>query len=179
VAPTGIEAQEGQKGPPTAVLVKGPEVGQRAPQFALQWATRDTIGPVNAPFRLADNLGKVVVLAFYPRDFTRGCTAQFETFARDREALFGPDVVVVGISADSLPSHQRFARSLDLPFMLLSDPDQQVARKFGSAGSSGLNRRTVYVLGTDGKVRWRNMDFAALDPKAYEELGRAVSEARR
>lgn len=163
----------------TAVLVRGPDVGQRAPQFALQWATKDTIGPVADPFRLADNLGKVVVLAFYPRDFTRGCTAQFETLAAQREQLLGPDVVLVGISPDSLPTHQRFARSLDLPFMLLSDPDQAVSRKYGSAADAGRNRRTVYVLHPDGKVAWRNMEFSALDPKAYEDLGRAIAAARQ
>lgn len=180
VTPAMIHAQQpAPKGPPTASVVRGPEVGQRAPQFALQWATRDTIGPVAEPFRLADNLGKVVVLAFYPRDFTRGCTAEFQAFAERREQLFGPDVVVVGISSDSLPTHQRFARSLDLPFMLLSDPDQSVSKKYGSAGEGGLNRRTVYVIRADGKVAWRNMEFIALDPKAYEELGRAVAAARQ
>lgn len=178
-AAPGVVAQQPAKGQPTAVIVRGPEVGQRAPQFALQWATGDTIGPVAEPFRLADNLGKVVVLAFYPRDFTRGCTAQFQAFGQRREELFGPDVVVVGISADSLPTHQRFARSLNLPFMLLSDPDQSVSKKYGSAGDAGLNRRTVYVLRPDGKVAWRNMEFAALDPKAYEDLGRAVAAARQ
>ena len=172
-------AQDAPKSLPTAVIVRGPDVGHRAPQFALQWATKDTIGPVGEPFRLADNLGKVVVIAFYPRDFTRGCTAQFQTFTERREELFGPEVVVVGISADSLPSHQRFARSLGLPFMLLSDPDQSVSRKYGSAGDAGLNRRTVYVLSPDGKVAWRNMEFIALDPKAYQELGRAVAAARK
>jgi peroxiredoxin Q/BCP len=177
VAP--VQAQDAPKGLPTAVIVRGPEVGQRAPQFALQWATKDTIAPVGEPFRLADNLGKVVVLAFYPRDFTRGCTAQFQEFAKRRDELFGPDVVVVGISADSLHSHQRFARSLDLPFMLLSDPDQAVSRKYGSAGDAGLNRRTVYVLSPDGKVAWRDMGFIAVDPKAYQELGRAVAAARK
>lgn len=162
---------------PTAVIVRGPDVGQRAPQFSLPWATRDTIG--TTPFRLEDNLGRVVVLAFYPRDFTRGCTAQFEAFAAQREQLFGTDVVVVGISPDSLPSHQRFARSLDLPFMLLSDPDQVVSRRYGSAIEPGRNRRTVYVLRPDGKVAWRNMEFSALDPKGYDELGRAVAAARQ
>jgi peroxiredoxin Q/BCP len=177
--PAALAAQAEPKGLPTAVIVRGPDVGQRAPDLALQWATRDTIGPVGQPFRLVDNLGKVVVLAFYPRDFTRGCTAQFRTFAAQRDSLFGPDVVVVGISADSLSTHQRFARSLDLPFMLLSDPDQKVSQRYGSAASGGLNRRTVYVIRPDGRVSYRNMEFVAVDPKAYRALGSAVAEARR
>lgn len=181
VLPTAALAQGRESKPitPTAVVVKGPDAGQRAPDFALQWATRDTTGPVDAPFRLADNLGKVVVLAFYPRDFTRGCTAQFQAFTTQRDSLFGADVVVVGISADSLATHQRFARSLDMPFMLLSDPDQKVSDRYGSAASGGLNRRTVYVIRPDGKVSYRNMNFVPVDPKAYQSLRQAVAEASR
>lgn len=181
LAPCVAGAQQGQSKPitPTAVVIKGPDVGQRAPDFSLRWATRDTVGGVDSPFRLADNLGKVVVLAFYPRDFTRGCTAQFQAFTAQRDSLFGPNVVVVGISADSLATHQRFATSLAMPFMLLSDPDQKVSDRYGSAASGGLNRRTVYVISPDGKVSYRNMDFVAVDPKAYQTLRRAVAEASR
>ena len=74
------------------------------------------------------------MIAFYPADFTKGCTAQMQTFADQYDTLFGPDVVVVGISTDSVQTHQRFASSLDLPFRLLADPDQEVARKYGSKG---------------------------------------------
>lgn len=167
------------QGKPTAVVIKGPDVGQRAPDFALPWASRDMIASPDTPFRLSDNLGKVVVLAFYPRDFTRGCTAEFQAFTAQRDSLFGPDVVVVGISADSLSTHQRFARSLDMPFMLLSDPDQKVSDRYGSAATGGLNRRTVYVIRGDGKVAWRNMDFVPVDPRAYQELRQAVAGASR
>ena len=181
LAPHVLWAQKGESKPitPTAIVVKGPDAGQRAPDFALQWATRDTIGPVDAPFRLADNLGKVALPPFKPPDFTRGSTAQFQAFTAQRDSLFGPEVVVVGISADSLSTHQRFARSLDMPFMLLSDPDQKVSDRYGSAASGGLNRRTVYVIRPDGKVAYRNMDFVPVDPKAYQLLKRAVAEASR
>lgn len=173
--PPALSAQ--QKGPPTAVLVRGPEVGRRAPDFSLPWATKDTIG--TEPFTLSRTLGQVVVLAFYPRDFTKTCTAEWQGLAAKRESLFGPDVTVVGISIDSLETHQRFAASLELPYMLLSDPTQQVARKYGAAGDDGVNRRALYVIGKDGKVTWRDTQFNAIDPKEYEALGRAVAEARR
>jgi peroxiredoxin Q/BCP len=159
------------------VLVRGPEVGRRAPDFSLPWATKDTIG--TAPFTLSAALGRVVVLAFYPRDFTRTCTAEWQGLAAEREATFGDDVTVVGISIDSLETHQRFAASLSLPYILLSDPSQQVARKYGAAGDDGVNRRALYVIGKDGKVAWRDTQFNAIDPREYDALRRAVAEAKR
>jgi len=120
-----------------------------------------------------------VVVAFYPRDFTSGCTAEMKTFVDQYADLFGEDVVVVGISTDSLSTHRRFAEELGLPFRLLSDPDQKVSKRYGSADPGGYNRRTVYVIGRDGKVAYSNHQFGALDPKAYERLKEAVQAARR
>jgi peroxiredoxin Q/BCP len=158
----------------TAVLLGGPDVGRRAPDFSLPWANKDGIGPIEAPYQLAGDRGKTVVVAFYPRDFTNGCTAQMRTFAEQYDSLFGPDVVVVGISADSIETHKRFAASLNLPFRLLSDPDQRVSKQYASKDKGGYNRRTVYVVGPDGKVKFRNMRFNALDPNDYAELRQAI-----
>jgi peroxiredoxin Q/BCP len=169
---------QGEKGPPTAVVVGGPEVGRTAPDFTLPWAGRDGIGPVESPYQLWRDRGKTVVIAFYPRDFTSGCTAEMRTFTDQYDSLFGSDVVVVGISADSLSTHRRFAASLGIPFRLLSDPDQAVARKYGSRDNSGFPKRTVFVVGPDGRVTYRNMKFNALDPNHYAELGSAVRAAR-
>ncbi len=163
---------------PTAVIVGGPREGAKAPAFALPWANRDTIGPANAPYELWRDLGKTVVIAFYPADFTKGCTAELQTFADQYETLFGPDVTVIGISTDSLDSHRRFAASLDLPFRLLADPDQKVAQMYGSKGDQGYAKRTVFVVGPDGRVKYRNLRFNALDPKHYSELGDAVKATR-
>ena len=170
----------GQAAPaaPRAIVVGGPAEGARAPEFSLPWAHREAVGPADAPYELWRDRGKTVVLAFYPSDFTKGCTAQMQTFADQYDALFGPDVVLVGISADSLETHRRFAASLDLPFRLLSDPDQEVARKYGSRGDGGRPRRTVFVVGPDGRVKYRNLRFNALDPQDYAELGSAVRSAR-
>jgi peroxiredoxin Q/BCP len=161
-----------------AVLQGGPEVGRRAPDFSLPWANRDGVGPIEAPYQLASDRGRTVVVAFYPRDFTKGCTAQMRTFAEQYDSLFGPDVTLVGISTDSVTTHSRFAASLSLPFRLLSDPDQRVSRQYGSRDSGGINRRTVYVIGADGRVRYRNLKFNALDPQAYSELQAAVRATR-
>lgn len=177
VIPSLGAAQAGY-GKPTAIVVSGPEAGQRAPNFLLPWATRDTIG--TEPFEFWKTRGKPVVLAFYPRDFTQGCTAEWQTFTEQADSLFGPDVVVVGISADSLETHRRFAQSLNSPFVFLSDTNQAVAKDYGSRSSTpGYNRRTVYVIGKDGRVRYRDLRFNALDTKSYAQLRAAVQDARR
>jgi len=176
-----LHAQESvtqAKGPPTAVLVSGPQVGRTAPPIRLPWANKDGIGPADQPYDLALDRGKTVVVAFFPRDFTKGCTAEMRTFAEQYDSLFGPEVTVVGISTDSLQTHVRFAQSLDLPFRLLSDQQQVAARRYGSHDRSGYLRRTVYVVGPDGKVAYRNLKFNALDPSHYAELGAAVRRTR-
>jgi peroxiredoxin Q/BCP len=174
---TGLAAQAAERNP-TAVLVAGPREGSRAPEFSLPWATKDVIGDADAPYELWRDRGKTVVLAFYPADFTKGCTAELQTFAEQYDTLFGPDVVVLGVSSDSPDSHKRFASSLDLPFRLLSDSDLAVARKYGSKGDGGRSKRTVFVIGPDGMVKYRNLRFNPLDPKDYSALGSAVQAAR-
>ena len=166
------------KGPPTAIMVSGPDVGRRAPTFRLPWASTEGVGPADQPYDLALDRGKTVVLAFYPRDFTKSSTTEMRTFAERYDSLFGSDVVVVGISTDPLETHSRFAASLALPFRLLSDPIQEVARRYASNDRSGYLRRTVYVIGPDGKVQYRNLRFNVLDPKHYAELGAAVRRSR-
>lgn len=176
--PADAGAQEGQ-GQPSAFVVSGPDLGDEAPDFTLRWADKDSVGPAESQFRLAHHRGKVVVLAFYPRDFTSGCTAELRTFGDQFATMFGEGVEVVGISVDSLETHVSFARSLNLPFRLLSDPTQTVARRFGSQGSGATMRRTVYVLDRDGRVAYRNLRFGALDQQSYDELKAAVRDARK
>jgi thioredoxin-dependent peroxiredoxin len=176
----GVPAASAQNNPSKAITVLGgPDVGRRAPDFSLPWAGRDGIGPVEAPYQLASDRGKTVVVAFYPRDFTKGCTAEMRTFAEQYDSLFGPEVVLVAISTDSVGTHKRFAASLGLPFRLLSDPEQRVSKQYSSKDPDGYNRRTVYVVGPDGRVKFRNMRFNALDPKDYAELRAAVKSSIR
>jgi peroxiredoxin Q/BCP len=163
-------------GPPTAIVVSGPEVGVAAPDFTAPWADKAGIGPGEEPFSLKALKGQVVVLAFYPRDFTSGCTAEMRTFADRYDTMFS-GAVLVGISVDSLETHVRFAESLGLPFKLLSDPKQRIAAKYGAKGD-GSTRRVVYVIGKDGKVAWREMQFNATDPKGYDRLQAAIAAAR-
>ena len=163
-------------GTPTARIVKGPETGQRAPDFTLPWANREGVGAEDQSFRLTDNLGKVVVLAFFARDFTPGSTAELQGLAMVADSS-GAEVVVVAVSSDSAATHHRFASSLGIRFMLLSDPDQRVARRYGSDGADGIDRPTVYVIRPDGKVSYRDLALDPLDKREFENLKRAVAKA--
>lgn len=179
-AVTTVAAQDSAaapKGPAVAIVISGPEVGAKAPDFTAPWADKNGIGPGEDPFSLAAQKGQVVVLAFYPRDFTSGCTAEMRTFADRYESLIG-GAVLVGISTDSLETHVRFAESLGLPFKLLSDPRQRISAKYGAKGPEGYNRRVVYVIGKNGAVAWRELQFGATDPKAYDRLQAAITAAR-
>lgn len=166
-----------ESGAVTAIFVTGPDRGMDAVDFSLPWADKNGIGPADDPFSLGALKGQVVVLAFYPQDFTSGCTAEMRTFTDQYDLMF-TGTVLVGISIDSLETHVRFAQSLGLPFKLLSDPKQRIAAKYGAKGSQGQMRRVVYVIGRDGKVAWRELQFKATDPKGYDRLYKAIADAR-
>jgi peroxiredoxin Q/BCP len=155
----------------------GPDVGQTAPDFTAAWA--DASGARGTPVNLASLRGKVVVLAFYPKDRTGGCTAELTKFRDQYSTLFGDGVVVLPISADSIPSHVSWASDMKFPFALVSDPQLATADLYGShvAGRPVANR-TVFVVGKDGHVVWREMQFNALNEDAYTALAAAVAKAR-
>jgi peroxiredoxin Q/BCP len=161
-----------------APAVTGPEVGQAAPDVTLPWA--DANGPRATPFTLSSLRGKVVVLAFYPKDRTGGCTAELTKFRDEYTSLFGAragrDVVVVPISADDLASHTSWAKESNYPFALAADTALTAAAAYGSRMEKlPLAQRTVYVIGRDGRVVYRNLKFNALSQAAYDELKAAVA----
>ncbi len=100
------------------------QAGQKAPSFTLN----DKDG---SPVSLSDFLGKRVVLYFYPKDNTPGCTRQACAFAAAYSEFQKRDVVVIGISRDSVESHRRFAEKYNLPFIILADPELDAIQKFG------------------------------------------------
>ena len=100
------------------------EAGMKAPDFTLP----DKDGN---PVSLSDFSGKTVVLYFYPRDNTAGCTRQAQGFAILNDEFAARDAVVIGISKDSAASHQKFAEKYALPFILLSDPERQAIEAYG------------------------------------------------
>ena len=166
-----------QAGSATPTPSAGPEVGQVAPDFTAAWA--DSAGARSAPVSLASVRGKVVVLAFYPKDRTTGCTAELTKFRDQYRTLFGDGVVVLPISADSISSHVSWASEAKFPFALVSDPQLTTADLYGSHLSGRpVANRTVFVVGKDGRVAYREMKFNALNEDAYTALAAAVAKAR-
>ncbi|MGH7533378.1 MAG: peroxiredoxin, partial [Gemmatimonadales bacterium] len=151
------------------------EPGVRAPTFVLDAGGK--AGPSDRRFDLSLQLGRVVVLAFYQRDFTPTATKELTTFAERYTELFGDGTTVVGVGVDSLALHVSFAQSLALPFALLADTGLQVARLYGSVRSDGYARYTVYVIGPDGRVSWRDLRFDPTADASYDGLKAAVAAA--
>ncbi len=115
--------------------------------------------------------GKTVVLAFYPADWSGGCTKEVcalrDTFAE----LSKLNVTVLGLSGDYVFSHHEWAKHHKLQFPLLSDHDHRVARLYGSYDeASGYNRRTVFVIDRNGVVRYSNLQFKAGNAADYNSL---------
>jgi thioredoxin-dependent peroxiredoxin len=129
-----------------------PEVGQTAPEFALPDAAGTTV-------RLSDLRGRRVVLYFYPKDATPGCTQEACDF-RDRSAeLQEAGVVLLGVSPDGPSSHQKFASKHDLPFPLLADTDHAVATAYGVWKQKSLYgrtfmgiERTTFLIDDEGRI---------------------------
>ena len=147
------------------------EEGKKAPAFTLTDASGKKV-------TLADFTGKHVILYFYPKDDTPGCTKEACGFRDDWKELQKAGAVVLGVSADDAASHQRFAAKYQLPFPLLSDPDRKVMTAYGAYGekmmygkkTQGVIRSTVWI-GKDGvaKKHWKRVPDAAAHPEKVLE----------
>ena len=124
------------------------QTGKKAPDFAL----KDEQGKIH---RLSDYRGKIVVLYFYPKDFTPGCTTEACNLRDNYEALQEKGLVILGISYDSPEKHKAFKEKYRLPFSLLSDSSKTVAEKYGAKGNlTGflVAKRITYLIDKDGTV---------------------------
>ena len=151
------------------------EEGKAAPAFTLQDAAGNKVA-------LKDLRGHNVIVYFYPRDNTPGCTKEACGF-RDRwQDIQKQDTIVLGISPDSAASHQKFTAQYQLPFTLLCDPDKKVMEKYGAWGEKmmygkktvGVIRSTVWI-GPNGKLKkhWKRVAKAADHPAKVIEALRA------
>jgi len=161
--------------PATAEMSTVPDVGAMAPDFTAQGASMSGTHEVS----LKALRGQVVVLAFYPLDRSSGCTHEMEKFRDEFSTIFGSGTTVLPISEDSVASHVGWARDAKFPFTLVSDTKGEIAGQYGSMMTGRpYASRTVFVIGKDGKVTYRNMKFGALDQHAYDDLSAAVAKAK-
>ncbi len=131
------------------VLKRDVKVGDAAPDFTLPDQSGKQVS-------LKDFVGKsTIVLYFYPKDFSRGCTAEACTFRDNYEAFKDAGAEVIGVSSQSVESHDKFASLYKLPFVLLSDADGKVRKLYGVPSTFGfLPGRVTYVIDKKGVVRY-------------------------
>ena len=154
--------------------------GQPAPAFSLQ-------GSDGKLHTLKDYAGKILVLYFYPRDNTPGCTAEAIGFSKLHSLFEQLGAVLVGVSKDSLKSHDKFVADFKLPFTLLSDPDASVMKAYGAYGEKvaygkttiGSIRSTV-VISPDGTVikQWAKIPKASEHPDKVLDFFKLLAKGR-
>ena len=143
------------------------DVGDAAPDFELP-------GTGGKTYRLSDYRGRKLVLAFYPGDFTAVCTKQFCSYRDEGERLDGLGAEVLGISPQSVESHERFVKEKSLNVPLLADEDKEVARAYGVLAGR-MVRRAIFVIDEEGIVRHRKVAIVGLGFESVDDLEQAVA----
>lgn len=128
-------------------MTDGPRTGERAPEFEAKDQDGNTVS-------LASFRGKPVVLYFYPKDDTPGCTAEACSFRDSMTILRDRGIVVMGVSVDSEESHAEFVSKYKLNFALLSDRKKSIVRAYGAESPFGTAKRVTYIIGPDGIIKY-------------------------
>ncbi|HYU60815.1 MAG TPA: peroxiredoxin [Solirubrobacterales bacterium] len=147
------------------------DVGDPAPEFELP-------GTGSRTYRLSDLRGQWVVLAFYPGDFTPVCTRQFCSYRDGDDHLDQLGVEVLGISPQSVDSHERFRRKHGLTQPLLADEGREVLRSYGVLAPGGIVRRSIFIVDPEGMVRFRHVALLGLHFKDVNDLSEALAGLR-
>ncbi len=143
-----------------------PKVGEAAPDFQLP-------GSGGKTYRLSEYRGQKLILAFYPGDFTAVCTKQFCSYRDNNERLRELGAVLLGISPQSVESHERFISEYDLKVPLLADEDREVAASYGVTAGP-LVRRSIFLVDEQGLIRYRKVALLGLSFVDVAELERIV-----
>ncbi len=166
--PSASVAPVASSAAPAEPAVEGPKVGEVAPPLV---ATASN----GAKIDLAKLKGKLVVVYFYPKDDTPGCTQEACAFRDAWAKLQKHGVQVIGVSEDDDKSHQQFAKKHKLPFPLLADQDGKIAKAFGVPLADGHAMRVTYLIGPDGKVK---KVYPKVDPAVHVDQVLADAEAK-
>jgi peroxiredoxin Q/BCP len=148
-------------------MAKDPDVGDPAPDFELDGT--------DGRFRLSDHRGERVVLLFYPGDNTAVCTKQFCSYRDNAEAFGALDATVVGISSQSVDSHEGFIAKHGLNVPLLADEGGEVAKQYDAHAPVVGTKRAVIIVDEDGVVRYRHDHLLGLDFQSMEDLREALA----
>lgn len=158
----------------TKLAFTGPEAGDKAPDFKLEVSGRDAV-------TLKDFAGKQVVLYFYPKDDTPGCTKQAQGFRDLKDEFHKAGAEIIGVSKDSLKKHEKFQEKYDLNFILGSDENSEVCEDYGTWVEKSMYgkkymgiERATFLIGTDGNIShvWRKVKV----PGHVEEVLAAVKK---
>jgi len=146
-------------------------VGDKAPEFTLP-------GTGGASYSLAQYRGGPVVLVFYPGDNTPVCTKQLCAYNDELSQFTGLSAQVLGISTQSVTSHDQFAAKHGFKFPLLADVDKSVHRAYGVLGVMNLPRRSVFVVDGAGTIRYAHRAVVGVTFRPVDELVAAINDAR-
>lgn len=172
IAPAMVGAQAAPSAAPMPL-----KVGDRAPDFTVTVVT--SAGVAAKPFKLSEHKGETVVLAFFPKARTSGCTVQMESY-RDKYAQTfqgGKKVTLVGVSIDSDTALVSWAKDAKFPFHFAADTDRKVGVAYGANAGTGYHKRTLYVIDPTGKISYVAAPFNQMSADAYTELGTAITQA--
>ena len=147
-------------------MAKHPNVGDPAPDFELHGT--------DGRFRLSDHRGERVVLLFYPGDNTPVCTRQFCSYRDNADAFSELDATVVGISSQSVDSHESFTAEHGLNVPLLADEGGKVAKEYGAHTPVVGTKRAAIIVDEDGVVRYRHDHLLGLDFQSVDDLREAL-----
>jgi len=142
------------------------EEGEKVPSFELHDANGETV-------KSSEFKGKKFVVYFYPRDFTPGCTIEADEFSKEYKKFQKIGATIIGISTDSVESHKKFVEKMNIPYVLLSDPESEVSKKFGVWGKKqfmgreymGIQRST-FLVDEKGKIF---KVYPSVKPKGHAE----------
>lgn len=154
------------------------QVGDRAPEFSLPYATKDSIA--RTPLNLSSLIGKsAIVLAFYPADWSGGCTKEVCTMRDDFGNIQSLNADILAISGDYVYSHHEWAKHHNLPFKLVSDHNHEVAKAYYSYNEKSLmNKRTVVVIDTHGAIAYMDLEYSVRDDADFQLLKSALAKLR-
>ena len=151
-------------------------VGDKAPDFSLEYATKDSVA--SDDISLSSLVGKRnIVLAFYPADWSGGCTKEVCSLRDNFTLLSNLDAEILAISGDSPYTHKEWANHHGLPFKLLSDHKHSVSKTYASFNDeSGYNKRTVYVINKQVNIAYMDMRYSVRDSVSFCHLQDALKQ---